>query len=97
VQTLMGSETVVHGLQAYVSNNNPMSIIVIIPDSFGWQFTNTRRIADEFCEKTGATVYVPDFMNGFVLPTFSDDFCCTVHGEDITMTLFLTCQLPRVR
>jgi len=62
----MGSETVVHGLNTYISNNNPMAIIVIIPDSFGWRFTNTRRIADEICDKTGATVLVPDFMNGFV-------------------------------
>lgn len=41
-----------------------MAIIVIIPDIFGWRLTNTRLIADEICEKTEGTVYVPDFING---------------------------------
>ena len=39
-------------------------IIVIIPDVFGWEFINNRLIADEYAEKSGRTVYLPDFMSG---------------------------------
>ena len=62
-QTLLGTETVVHGLHTYVSSNNPMAIIVVVRNIFCWRLANTRLIADQICEKTGGTFYVPDFMN----------------------------------
>ncbi|CUS14136.1 unnamed protein product [Tuber aestivum] len=73
-QILMGLETVVHGLNTYVFNSSPIYTIVIIPDVFGWQFINTRLIADEIGDKTGATVYVPDFMNGDSFPLKYNNF-----------------------
>jgi dienelactone hydrolase len=39
-------------------------VIVIITDIFGWEFLNNRLLADEYAEKLGRTIYVPDFMNG---------------------------------
>ena len=42
-------------------------IIVIIPDMFGWDFINNRLITDEYAEKLGRVVYLPDFMNGMSL------------------------------
>jgi dienelactone hydrolase len=41
-------------------------IIVIVPDIFGWDFINSRLLADDYAEKTGKTVYLPDFMFGGV-------------------------------
>ncbi|PWW78253.1 hypothetical protein C7212DRAFT_200449 [Tuber magnatum] len=73
----MGLETVVHGLNTYAFNSSPMAIIVIIPDVFGWQFLNTRLIADDIGDKTGATVYVPDFMNGDSFPLKYNNFMPT--------------------
>jgi len=39
-------------------------IIVIIPDIFGWELVNSRLLADDYAEKSGKTVYLPDFMFG---------------------------------
>ena len=41
-------------------------IIVIITDVFGWELVNSRLLADEYAEKSGRTVYVPDFLGGIL-------------------------------
>ena len=55
-------------LPTYIANpvNTPHKpgVIVIITDIFGWEFLNSRLLADEYAEKSGRTVYVPDFMGG---------------------------------
>ncbi|KAK5746932.1 hypothetical protein LTR17_000563 [Elasticomyces elasticus] len=61
----------VHGLECYIADapsGHPTGIIVIIPDAFGIALANNKILADEYAKKTNATVYLPDFMNGFVLP-----------------------------
>lgn len=33
---------------------------MIIHDLYGWEFTNTRLLADHYADEVNATVYVPD-------------------------------------
>ncbi|TKA72346.1 hypothetical protein B0A55_06766 [Friedmanniomyces simplex] len=61
----------VHGLECYIADapsGNPDGIIVIIPDAFGIALANNKILADEYAKKANAQVFLPDFMNGFVLP-----------------------------
>jgi dienelactone hydrolase len=57
-----------YGLDVYVvepPNNGPVEgIIVIIPDAFGWEFINTRILADHYAERGPYKVYIPEFMGG---------------------------------
>ncbi|KAK3111732.1 hypothetical protein LTR53_012714 [Teratosphaeriaceae sp. CCFEE 6253] len=61
----------VHGLECYIADapsDRPSGIIVIIPDAFGIALANNKILADEYAKKANATVYLPDFMNGFIMP-----------------------------
>ncbi|KAG0129336.1 Alpha/Beta hydrolase protein [Tuber indicum] len=79
-QIVRGLETVIHGLDTYVYDGSHKAIIVIIPDAFGWRFTNTRLIADEIGDRTGATVFLPDFMNGDSYPLKYNN-CMSTEGS----------------
>lgn len=63
-----GTEGTIAKLPTYIAKptNTPSKpgFIVVVPDAFGWRFVNNRLIADEYAEKTGRTVYLPDFMSG---------------------------------
>lgn len=63
-----GEVTTIHGLQTYVSRPpngaQPRGVVVVIPDAFGWEFGNSRLLADTYAEKGNFLVYLPDFMNG---------------------------------
>ena len=50
------------------SGKSKPGIIVIISDLFGWKLINPRLLADEYAEKSGRVVYVPDFMFGMPPP-----------------------------
>ncbi|KAK0917595.1 hypothetical protein LTR91_012667 [Friedmanniomyces endolithicus] len=68
--TTTGRTEKVHGLECYVADapsGNPEGIIVIIPDAFGIALANNKILADEYAKKTNAQVFLPDFMDGFVL------------------------------
>ncbi|KAH8781304.1 dienelactone hydrolase family protein [Diaporthe sp. PMI_573] len=52
----------------YITGRNSSAAILMIHDLFGWTFPNTRLLADHYAEEVGATVYVPDFFAGDVLP-----------------------------
>ncbi|KAL2256929.1 hypothetical protein VTK26DRAFT_912 [Humicola hyalothermophila] len=52
----------------YVTGTNPDVGIMVIHDLLGWTFPNTRLLADYYAAEVGATVYVPDFFGGEVLP-----------------------------
>jgi len=70
--TPKGTEGTVGGLPTYIakppsSATTKEGIIVIIPDIFGWKFGNNQLLADEYAERSGRTVYLPDFMNGNLL------------------------------
>jgi len=65
--TPTGTVTTLHGLPTYVAeppSGSPKGIIVIIPDAFGWELSNTRVLADRYAKRGSFRVYVPDFMNG---------------------------------
>jgi len=57
--------------QAYVTGNNTDIGVLVVHDLFGWTFPNIRLLADHIANEVGATVYVPDFFDGEVLP-FND-------------------------
>ncbi|KAI9704710.1 MAG: hypothetical protein M1836_006490 [Candelina mexicana] len=66
--TPTGTTTKIHNVDTYVASPPngapPKGIIVVVPDVFGWTFSNTRVLADSYAKKGNFTVYVPDFMNG---------------------------------
>ncbi|KAJ5098626.1 hypothetical protein N7532_005627 [Penicillium argentinense] len=51
-----------------IGSNSDVAILVI-HDLFGWTFPNIRLLADAYAEEVNATVYVPDFFGGEVLPS----------------------------
>jgi hypothetical protein len=46
--------------QAYKTGSSSTIAILFICDLFGWEFRNTRLLADHMARSVGATVYVPD-------------------------------------
>lgn len=68
--TPSGRVDTIGGLQTYVSEpegGQRSKSIIFICDIFGWEFTNTRLLADEYA-KHGFCCYVPDFHQGDSLP-----------------------------
>jgi hypothetical protein len=67
-----GKIETIHGLPTYVATPadgvTPKGIIVVISDAFGWEFINNRILSDNYAEKGGFIVYLPDFMNGLLHP-----------------------------
>jgi dienelactone hydrolase len=63
-----GTVSTIAKLPTYIANPvttpHKSGVIVIIPDAFGWEFINIRLLADEYAERSGRTIYVPDFMSG---------------------------------
>jgi dienelactone hydrolase len=43
--------------------------VLIVHDLLGWTFPNVRLLADHYAREANATVYVPDFFAGEVLPS----------------------------
>lgn len=52
----------------YKTGTNPRVAILLIHDLFGWTFNNVRLLADHYAAEADATVFVPDFFDGFVVP-----------------------------
>lgn len=52
----------------YIVGDNPDVAIIIIHDLLGWTFPNVRLLADHYACEANATVYIPDFFGGEVLP-----------------------------
>ncbi|KAF2258340.1 alpha/beta-hydrolase [Lojkania enalia] len=65
----VGHETTVAHNKAYVTGDSKSASIIIVHDIFGWTFTNLRLLADHFAKEANATVYVPDFFDGEIIPT----------------------------
>lgn len=53
----------------YIAGDNPDRAVLLIHDLVGWTFPNVRLLADHYAQETDATVYVPDFFGGEVLPS----------------------------
>ncbi|KAK3956149.1 Alpha/Beta hydrolase protein [Pseudoneurospora amorphoporcata] len=52
----------------YKTGTNPKVAILLIHNLFGWTFPNVRLLADHYAAEANATVFVPDFFDGFVVP-----------------------------
>ncbi|KXX73691.1 Protein AIM2 [Madurella mycetomatis] len=67
-----GAEEAVHGIPTYVARPDPgvqpLGIVVIATDAFGWKLRNTRALADTYARRVPCIVYVPDFFNGHGIP-----------------------------
>lgn len=58
-----GNEEEIAEVSIYKTGDGSTAI-VLFTDIFGYQFLNTRKLADRFANETGATVLVPDYFNG---------------------------------
>ncbi|KAF2256183.1 alpha/beta-hydrolase [Trematosphaeria pertusa] len=67
--TPTGKETTLANNNAYVTGDSKSAAIMIVHDVFGWTFPNLRLLADHFAKEANATVYLPDFFDGEVVPT----------------------------
>ncbi|KAH7038962.1 putative endo-1,3-1,4-beta-D-glucanase [Macrophomina phaseolina] len=56
------------GRDCYITGSNANVAIMIIHDLFGWTFSNTRILADHYAREVDATVYIPDFFGGEIIP-----------------------------
>ncbi|KAL8951012.1 MAG: hypothetical protein Q9222_002988 [Ikaeria aurantiellina] len=65
-----GRETKLGNFNAYVAGSDTQkdAAIMIVSDMLGWTLTNTRLLADHFAKEANATVYLPDFFEGEVVP-----------------------------
>lgn len=88
--TPAGRVEAVHGLATYVTEPpngaTPKGIVVIIPDAFGWTLVNSRILADRYAERLGFTVYLPDFMDGYVVDASLLDVMHTV--TNLTLPIY---------
>lgn len=88
-----GQVTKLYGVDTYVSQpaeGTPVKgIIIIIHDGFGWEFVNNRLLADHYAEKGDYKVYLPDFVNGHVIPVWATDCLRALHRSDSILTWLL--------
>ena len=52
----------------YITGDNPDMAVLLVHDLLGWTFPNLCLLADHYAYEINATVYVPDFFGGDVLP-----------------------------
>lgn len=64
--TPTGRESKLANNDTYIVGDDSNSAILLIPDLFGWKFSNNRLLADHIAREAGVTVYVPDFFGGEV-------------------------------
>ncbi|KIX06661.1 uncharacterized protein Z518_04637 [Rhinocladiella mackenziei CBS 650.93] len=55
-------------IDVYVTGESSERAVLIVHDLLGWTFPNVRLLADHYGREADATVYVPDFFGGEVLP-----------------------------
>jgi dienelactone hydrolase len=66
--TPTGQTSTLGPLNAYIAGSNPERAILLIHDALGWTFPNARLLADHYAREIDATVYLPDFFDGEILP-----------------------------
>ncbi|OLN86681.1 Protein AIM2-like protein 1 [Colletotrichum chlorophyti] len=69
----------------YVTGDNPDAAVLIVHDLLGWTFPNTRLLADHYAREANATVYLPDFFGGLVVPA---DVVCRGEFDKIDLAGF---------
>ncbi|KAK1596732.1 dienelactone hydrolase [Colletotrichum navitas] len=55
------------GHDVYITGHNPGVAVLFIHDLLGWTFPNARLLADHYAREANATVYLPDFFDGWVV------------------------------
>jgi hypothetical protein len=64
----LGKELKIHGRDTYVAEPKDgvkvIGTIVMVSDAFGWEFVNSRILADHYASRTNCRVLLPDFMDG---------------------------------
>ncbi|KAK3335623.1 Alpha/Beta hydrolase protein [Cercophora scortea] len=75
--TPTGKVAQIHGRATYVaeppSGTQPKGVVVMVSDIFGWDFVNSRLLADHYAASGGFLVYLPDFMDGTGIPSWLTD------------------------
>ncbi|GKZ67465.1 hypothetical protein AnigIFM50267_001855 [Aspergillus niger] len=66
--TPVGSEITLNGNPTYVTGDSKSAAILMIHDIFGWTLPNARLLADHYAQEANATVYLPDFFGGEIVP-----------------------------
>lgn len=69
-----GTVITIDGLNTYIAkpDGNAKGLVVIIPDEFGWDLSNSRVLADKLAKKGQFLVYLPDFMIVIYNPFYLD-------------------------
>ncbi|KAF2127138.1 alpha/beta-hydrolase [Dothidotthia symphoricarpi CBS 119687] len=65
--TPTGTESTIGKNKAYVTGDSKDTALLIIPDVFGWTFTNARILADHYAKEANVTAYVIDCLGGEVV------------------------------
>lgn len=85
------------GAPCYVAPGNKADTAVLIcTDVFGYDFPNTKLLADEMARTTGITVYVPDILKGEAINLNGYDWgkfpeWRSRHGPDVTLPIVEAC------
>ena len=58
--TPSGREGTLGEQRAYIAGDHPNRAVFLLHDALGWEFKNTRLLADHYAKEVGATVYLPD-------------------------------------
>lgn len=71
--TPTGRVETLHNVPTYITSppsqdTEIKATIVMIPDAFGWEIVNNRLLCDTYAKRANATVYLPEFQNGYHLP-----------------------------
>jgi dienelactone hydrolase len=66
--TPTGTVSKLGDINTYITGTNSERAVLYIHDALGWTFPNARLLADHFAREIDATVYVPDFFDGEILP-----------------------------
>lgn len=72
------------GNDVYVAGDNPDAAVLIVHDLLGWTFPNARLLADHYAREANATVYLPDFFGGWVVP-FEPILAGRFHEVDLSV------------
>ena len=78
----------------YITGNNSDRAVLLIADLLGWSFPNSRLLADHYAREADATVYLPDFFGGEILPF---EPLCKGRFEEIDLQGYLTRNSRAVR
>ncbi|KAH8176526.1 dienelactone hydrolase family protein [Sarocladium implicatum] len=59
-----GKESMLADNKAYITGDSTTAALLFIQDAFGWEWRNSRLLADHYAKEAGVTVYLPDFFGG---------------------------------